>query len=396
MAKNDRFIVLSLGGEDAGAPTRDFSPGPRRAARGPAPAARPKLGVEVKPLAGKDRERIEASPKHFSARPMPIKLIRPASRAKGKVAKKAAPSEWGVTAVGADRSARTGKGVVVAVLDTGIAKDFKAHPAFKGIDVVLRNFTKEAAHDTDGHGTHCAGTIFGRAVDGRRIGVAPGVERVLIGKVLGDEGGSTEWIVQAIQWAVDEGAHVISMSLGIDFPGMVEELRKLGLPGPRATSEALAAYRDTVRLFDKLSGFVQARAGFGGGSGVLLVGAAGNESERPKFTIDCAPPAKAEGILPVAAVSQQSEIASFSNTGALVCGPGVDIVSAAPGGGLDSMSGTSMAAPHVAGVAALWAEELMATGQFGNVGLQSKVVGGAKQIAGLDFTAVGHGLVQAP
>src|SRR5688572_1310363 len=152
MAKQERYIVLSLGDDDAGAPTLEAAPRPRDSrpddflgARRKGGAAKPKVGVEVRPLAGKDRERIETSSKHFAARPMPVRLIKPMDRARGKVKKSAGSVVWGVTAVGADKSARTGKGVVVAVLDTGIAKDFKTHPAFKGVDVVLRNFTKEAS-----------------------------------------------------------------------------------------------------------------------------------------------------------------------------------------------------------------------------------------------------------
>ena len=85
-----------------------------------------------------------------------------------------------------DRSTWTGEGVTVAVLDTGI--DSK-HPAFAGVDIVEKDFTGTGNGDRQGHGTHCAGTIFGRDVDGKRIGVARGVKRALIGKVLGDEGG---------------------------------------------------------------------------------------------------------------------------------------------------------------------------------------------------------------
>src|SRR5262249_4677245 len=85
--------------------------------------------------------------------------------------------------------------------------------------------------DKQGHGTHCAGTIFGRAVDGKRIGVAPGVTKALIGKVLADDGGgNSDMIFAGIQWAVTEGAQVISMSLGFDFPGSVKRMTDDGWP----------------------------------------------------------------------------------------------------------------------------------------------------------------------
>ncbi|UUZ52799.1 S8 family serine peptidase [Massilia sp. H-1] len=88
-----------------------------------------------------------------------------------------------------------------------------------------KDFTGDGNGDGHGHGTHCAGTIFGRAVNGIRIGVAPGVTRALIGKVLdSDGGGSSDNIVEAMLWAVEQGAHVISMSIGMDFGGYVKQL----------------------------------------------------------------------------------------------------------------------------------------------------------------------------
>ena len=111
------------------------------------------------------------------------------------------------------QSPYTGHGVTVAVLDTGIDA---THEAFKGIKLVQKDFTREEKGDQHGHGTHVAGTIFGQTSQGLRFGVAPGVRRALIGKVLGAKGGgTTEGIIAAIQWAVKEKAHVINMSLGL-------------------------------------------------------------------------------------------------------------------------------------------------------------------------------------
>src|SRR5262245_41411346 len=92
-------------------------------------------------------------------------LIRPLAAAAG-----GAQEVWGLAAVKADTSPFTGKGVTIAVLDTGINKD---HPAFAEIadQIVQKDFTGAGDGDKQGHGTHCAGTIFGRAVDGKRIGV---------------------------------------------------------------------------------------------------------------------------------------------------------------------------------------------------------------------------------
>lgn len=100
--------------------------------------------------------------------------------------------------------------------DTGSDPD---HPAFDGVTLKRKDFTQEGDDDTHEHGTHCAGTIFGQNADGLRIGVAPNTERALIGKVLGFGSILSATIANAMQWALAADAYVISMSLGIDFPG---------------------------------------------------------------------------------------------------------------------------------------------------------------------------------
>jgi subtilisin family serine protease len=330
---------------------------------------------------------------------IPMKLIAPVD-VPGTATPAASTTAWGITAVGADTSPFSGADVVVAVLDTGIDA---GHPAFTGVQIVEKDFTTEGNGDLHGHGTHCAGTIFGRATDDTRIGVAPGVTRALIGKVLGAGGGSSDRIVSAIQWAVDGGAHVISMSLGIDFPGLVESLVGQGFPPALATSRALEAYRANVQLFERLAALVRAQGAFG--QTTLIVAAAGNESRRNEnqnFTIAVSPPAVSEGIVSVAALQQGTSglsVASFSNTGAIVSGPGVGVTSASPGGGLVTMSGTSMATPHVAGVAALWIEKLGQAGSLNPVQLTSRLIasGVTDGLApGFDPFDVGCGMVRAP
>jgi len=329
---------------------------------------------------------------------MPMKLIAPVPLA----AAPAAPDNitWGVRAVRADESPFTGEGIVVAVLDTGIDP---AHPAFAGVDLVRQNFTSEGPDDDHGHGTHCAGTIFGRDVGGTRIGVAPGVKKALIGKVLGAGGGGSDRIAQAVQWAVDNGAHVISMSLGIDFPGYVKAMEQRGAPTELATSLALEGYRANVLLFERLASLIAARALFS--TPTLLVAAAGNESRHTatqNFDIAVSPPAVADGFVSVAALAYDSQglrMAPFSNVGARVSAPGVDVHSAQPGGGLVPMSGTSMATPHVAGVAALWAQKLAAARHLTGKELENRLVGTASRQtlqAGLTSRQIGAGLVQAP
>lgn len=229
-------------------------------------------------------------------------------------------------AVGGTSNA-TGAGIVVAVLDTGI---MRGHTAFAGVQLERRNFTSETDDDSDGHGTHCAGTIFGRRVDGTRIGVAPGVTKALIGKVLGAGGGSSDQIVEAMLWAAKAGADVISMSLGIDFPGYARRLRASGLPEELAVSIALEGYRTNVTLFERLVALLNARQ-----RPTIVIAAAGNESRREmdaRFEIAVSPPATSSGIISVAALARRTDgtlgVAAFSNTGASVSGPGVGIVSA--------------------------------------------------------------------
>jgi subtilisin family serine protease len=328
-----------------------------------------------------------------------MKLIAPV-RVQASPAPTANGPTWGVQAVGADTSPFTGDGIVMCVLDTGIDT---SHPAFAGVDIVRKNFTTESDDDEHGHGTHCAGTIFGRDVNGIRMGVAPGIRKALIGKVLGSGGGGSDSIVQAIQWAVSNGANVISMSLGIDFPGFVKELETEGFPTELATSMALEGYRTNVLLFERLASFIAAQNAFV--QAALLIAAAGNESRRevsPKFEIAVSPPAVADGILSVAAVGKTPEgftVAPFSNVGARVSGPGVSINSAKLGGGLTLMSGTSMATPHVAGVAALWAQKLSTTNQLNGQLLVDRLVGAAVTAGmkpGFDPDDIGAGIAQAP
>jgi subtilisin family serine protease len=328
---------------------------------------------------------------------MPMRLVDPAD------AHATAPGEsgdvaWGVKAVRADTAKATGAGVVVAVLDTGIARE---HQAFAGLDIVRRNFTAEADDDLHGHGTHCAGTIFGRRVGGVRIGVAPGVPRALIGKVLGAGGGSSDRIVEAMLWAAGEGADVISMSLGMDFPGYARRLRESGMPEELAVSRALEGYRANVMLFERLVALLHARP-----KPTLVVAAAGNESRREldlNFEIAVSPPATSVGIVSVAALGRRSDgslgVARFSNTGASISGPGVEIVSAGMNDDLQTMSGTSMAAPHVAGVAALWAQRLREQGNLTLLNLTGRLIGQAVFHGlqpGIDPADVGAGLAIAP
>ncbi len=333
------------------------------------------------------------------ARTMPTRLIAP--MASDTVATKG--PTWGIQAVGADKSPADGRDVLACVLDTGIDAD---HPAFAGVDLVQQDFTGTGNGDVQGHGTHCAGTVFGRDLKGTRIGVAPGVSRALIGKVLDDQGdGESDRLFNAILWASSLNARVLSMSLGFDFPGLSMKLVKRGYPVDLATSIALEGYRANLRLFDNLMDLIASRAAFNGG--MVIVAASGNESKRqknPKYEVSASVPAAAKGIVSVGALGEAGDglnVADFSNTNPMLSAPGVNVVSAKAGGGLVALQGTSMACPHAAGVATLWWQSLKEGASI--PATASAVVTRMRAtcrtdvfLAGVDMLDRGDGLVQAP
>jgi subtilisin family serine protease len=337
---------------------------------------------------------------------MPTTLVHPVADADAgaEAADEPAPGgvSWGLTAVGADASGRDGSGVVPAILDTGIDA---THPAFAGVTLVEEDFSGSGTGDRQGHGTHCAGTVFGRDVDGVRIGVARGVSRALIGKVLGDDGsGDSDMLFRGMQWATQQGAQVISMSLGFDFPGLVKRLTDDGWPVDLATSRALEAYRANLRMFDAIMEMIAAQVEFTGG--VVVVAAAGNESKRqvdPDYEIGVSLPAAADGVVSTGAVGRSPAglvVAPFSNTFPQIVGPGVGVLSAKAGGGLVSFSGTSMATPHAAGISTLWWHEvrespLPATSNTVTSRLLANASFGSLA-ADVDIADRGVGLIQAP
>lgn len=398
---NNRYIIL----RDAGGTVNLSNPfGSSRDVFRGVDASPPETGIHVEDLSKKDVADLQRDPLiRAIAPPMPVVLIKPTAEEDADAAE-TEKNTWGVEVTGAADCPFSGDGITVAVLDTGIDPQ---HEAFNGVELIRENFTGGDDNDVHGHGTHCAGTIFGRAIDGGRFGVAPGVKRALIGKVLGKGGGTSDSICRAVQWAVDNGAHVISMSLGLDFPGFVDYLVKRDYPADLATSKALEAYSANTRLFEELAALVRARGRFS--QGTILVAAAGNESKRnlkPDYEITVAPPAAADGIVSVGALGTDGSphnalrVADFSNTGPNISAPGVDILSARKGGGYIKMSGTSMATPHVAGLAALWADKLKKTRGYINPDeLIHLLMGRAKTdrlAAGFDAMDIGVGLAVAP
>ncbi|MGW7197925.1 S8 family serine peptidase [Streptomyces chryseus] len=238
---------------------------------------------------------------------------------------------WGLQATRANWSLMTGRDVKIAVLDTGVDTDHQ--DLINCIEEAASFVPGQSVEDGNGHGTHCIGTAASPAENGR-YGVA--IEsRVLAGKVLNNRGrGSDGQILAGMAWAVAQGAKVISMSLG----GPVE-------PG---------------ELFPQTYENVAKRALQ---HGVVIVAAAGNESERPGFVAPVGRPANCPSILSVGALGKDLATASFSCGGINGAGgqvdiaaPGVEIWSAAPDDTYQTLDGTSMATPHVAGVLALLAE----------------------------------------
>ncbi len=248
---------------------------------------------------------------------------------------------WGVNAVALRRSRFTGKGVNVAILDTGL---YVPHPDFADRAIEGKSFIQNEAWDADGngHGTHCAGTALGAETksEGKRYGIASEATMV-IGKVLSDGGsGSTSGIIDAIDWAVEKKCRIVSMSLG--SPVEIGQA-----PSPVFEQVGRKALENNC----------------------LLIAAAGNDSRRPSMPRPVSSPANAESIMAVAAVDRQLNVASFSNGGINagdggkvdVAAPGVDVFSTysenvSDGALYARLSGTSMATPHVAGIAALYCE----------------------------------------
>ena len=268
------------------------------------------------------------------------------------VAQIGAPSAWA--------AGYTGAGVTVAVLDTGVNQ---AHPDLAGRELAERNFSSAPDNtDVHGHGTHVASIIA--STDATYRGVASGAS-LLDGKVLDDDGyGQESGIIAGMQWAAEQGATIANLSLGGTDTPEVDPLEQA-----------------VNTLSDEYGTLFVIAAGNSGGDGTV------------------GSPGSADAALTVGAVDRQDNLAPFSSRGPRVgdraikpdiTAPGAEIVAAASSGGHVANSGTSMAAPHVSGAAALLAQQHP---DWTGTQLKAAMTGSAKPTAGLSAFAQGTGRV---
>ena len=262
---------------------------------------------------------------------------------------------WGLSRCKVPQSRWSGAGIKVAVLDTGMDL---GHPDFADRELATRSFVGEAVQDMNGHGTHCIGTACGPQSPGDttpRYGIAYEAQ-ILVGKVLTNSGSSTgAGVLAGLNWAITNRCEVISMSLGSQSPVQAAY-----------THAGAAALRN----------------------GCLVIAAAGNAA------MQTGAPANSPTVMSVASLDPNLSPSNFSNHGKIdIAAPGRDVFSSWPRPTRHkSISGTSMAAPHVAGCAALWAQS---DASLRGRKLWEQLIASAKPLP-LRDTQVGIGLVQAP
>jgi len=268
---------------------------------------------------------------------------------------------WGVDRIDAEKvwSSNTGSGVIIAICDTGI--DYN-HPDLIDNYIPGASFVDYTTDPMDdhGHGTHCAGIAAAVDNDIGVVGVAPGASLMPV-KILDYNGGADfSWVAQGIMWAANNSADVISLSIG---------------------------YAYHVQSWQDACDYAYEQ-------GCVVVAAAGNSGHRRRIYDNVDYPGKYASTIAVAATTSSDSRASFSSTGPDVelAAPGYSIYSTLWDNTYGSMSGTSMACPHVSGVAAL----VIASGVTGNVNVRNKMKDTAEDLgdSGFDWE-FGFGLVDA-
>jgi subtilisin family serine protease len=263
---------------------------------------------------------------------------------------------WGLIACRVPQSARSGAGIKVAILDTGMDL---GHPDFAGRPITSQTFVGQPVQDLAGHGTHCIGTACGtKSPSGSTPRYGIGYHSLIhAGKVLNNSGSGTQaGVLAGMNWAIANRCQVISMSLGAS----------IGVQ-PSYTAAGQAALNH----------------------GLLIVAAAGNVPGAPTGA-----PANSPTIMAVASLDQNLSPSNFSSIGKIeIAAPGRDVFSSWPRPTkYRTISGTSMATPHVAGCAALWAQT---SPNLRGMNLWRKLLATAKPLP-FPASRVGAGLVQAP
>jgi subtilisin family serine protease len=267
----------------------------------------------------------------------------------------------------------TGKDIKVAIVDTGIDPN---HPDFANRIAQMKDFTGQGPADNHGHGTHVAGIIGGTGAgsSAKYRGVAPDCLYYTAKVLRGDGSGSTSDVMAGVEWAVQQGAQVINLSLGSD--------------GACDGTDALSVLCDTAV-----------------GKGVVMCIAAGNAGPGASTV---GSPGCAKSVITIGATTKSDQIASFSSRGPTsdgrvkpdVCFPGANIVACRASGTsmgtpvnelYTSASGTSMATPHAAGTCALL---LQAKPGLAPQQVKDLLMNTAKDL-GLDANTQGKGRAQA-
>jgi subtilisin len=263
---------------------------------------------------------------------------------------------WGLTACRVPTSPRSGAGIKVAVLDTGL---LLTHPDFVGRPVVSQSFVSgQPVMDGNGHGTHCIGTACGTKTppgNTQRYGIG-WKANIFAGKVLSNAGsGSTASVLAGMNWAIANRCQVISMSIGGQTP-------------------VQAAY--TAAGQSALN------------NGCLMIAASGGAASATGA------PANSPTIMAVAALDQNLRVANFSSFGKIeIAAPGVGVFSSwLMPQRYNTLTGTSWATTHVAGCAALWAET---SPNLRGMNLWRRLTAAARPLP-FPPSRVGAGLVQAP